>query len=129
MKQDNPQAVLAGTLTFAPGGGTSTMAPLFDADALLGLASLSDVQTLSPVDALAGTPAADNLLILSLDSRRLVEVNRNGQVLGSFDLAGLTAMGDQQADRIRPHVDDRDPHTHSVQARSVGSGVRLANTR
>ena len=52
VKQDNPQAVLAGALTFAVGGGVSMMAPLFDADAVLGLASLSDVQTLSVVDAL-----------------------------------------------------------------------------
>jgi uncharacterized protein YjiK len=92
VKQDTPQAVLAGTLTFAIGGGMSTMAPLFDADAVLGLASLSDVQTLSPVDALAGTAAADNLLILSLDSRRLVEVNRSGQLLSSLDLTGLTTQ-------------------------------------
>lgn len=93
VKQDNPQAVLAGTLTFAAGGGTSTIGPLFNnPEAALGLASLSDVQTLSPVDALAGTPEADNLLILSLDSRRLVEVTRSGQVLSSFDLAGVTAQ-------------------------------------
>jgi uncharacterized protein YjiK len=92
VKQDNPQAVLGGTLTFAPDGGTSTMAPLFDADAALGVASLSDVQSLSPVDALAGSAAADNLLILSLDSRKLVEVNRSGELLSSFDLAGLTTQ-------------------------------------
>jgi uncharacterized protein YjiK len=90
VKQDNPQAVLAGGLTFAAGGGVSSLTSLFDADALLGLGSLSDVQTLSPVDALAGTAAADNLLLLSLDSRLLVEVNRSGQILSSFDLSGIT---------------------------------------
>jgi hypothetical protein len=83
--------VRGGTLSFAAGGGTSTMAPLFDAN-LLGLASLSDVQTLSPVDVLAGTAAADNLLILSLDSQRLVETNRSGTVLSSFDLSGITTQ-------------------------------------
>lgn len=92
VKQDNPQAVLAGGLTFAAGGGVSTMTALFDADATLGLASLSDVQTLSPVDALAGTAAADNLLILSLDSRRLIEINRSGAILSSFDLSGITTQ-------------------------------------
>ncbi len=92
VKQDNPQAVLAGSLNFAPGGGSSTMSALFDADARLGLNSLSDVQTLSPVDALIGTPAAGNLLILSLDSRRLVEVDRTGQLLSSLDLSGVTAQ-------------------------------------
>jgi uncharacterized protein YjiK len=92
VKQDNPPAVLAGGLNFAVGGGTSTMAPLFDADALLGVNSLSDVQTLSPVDALAGSAAADNLLILSLDSRRLIEVTRSGAVLSSLDLSSLTTQ-------------------------------------
>ncbi|WP_018412235.1 SdiA-regulated domain-containing protein [Methyloversatilis thermotolerans] len=90
VKQDNPQALLAGGLTFAQGGGVSTMQTLFSGTSLFGLASLSDVQTLSPVDALAGTSAADNLLILSLDSRLLVEIDRSGQVLSSFDLSGIT---------------------------------------
>ncbi|MDP2025598.1 SdiA-regulated domain-containing protein [Sulfuriferula sp.] len=92
VKQDNPQAVLAGNLTFAPAGGVSSMTALFDADSVLGLASLSDVQTLSPVDALAGTAAADNLLILSLDSRKLIEINRSGDILSSFDLSGVTTQ-------------------------------------
>ena len=68
------------------------MTPLFDADAVLGLASLSDVQTLSPIDALLGTPAADNLLVLSLDSRRLVEIDRSGKVLSFLNLAHLTSQ-------------------------------------
>jgi uncharacterized protein YjiK len=104
IKQQTPQNVLAGTLSFAsatgsppstsgdgsspPGGGVSTLAPLFD-PASMGLSTLSDVQTLSAVDALAGTAAADNLLVLSLGSRRLVEVNRQGQVLSSFDLSNV----------------------------------------
>lgn len=91
VKQDNPQSVLGGTLSFAVGGGVSTMTPLFDA-ALLGVDSLSDVQTLAPVDALLGTSAADNLLILSLDSRRLLETTRSGQVLSSFDLSSVTTQ-------------------------------------
>ena len=93
VKQAGPQNVLAGNLTFAgaPAGGTSTMLPLFD-PALLGLASLSDVASLGGVDALASAPAGDNLLILSLDSRRLVETNRQGQVLSSLDLSGFTAQ-------------------------------------
>lgn len=90
VKQGSPQAVLAGGLTFAAGGaGVSTMSALFN-PASLGLASLSDVQTLASVDALAGTAAADRLLILSLDSKRLVEVNRSGQIFSSLDLSGLT---------------------------------------
>ncbi|QPF76741.1 PEP-CTERM sorting domain-containing protein [Roseateles sp. DAIF2] len=90
VKQDNPQALLAGGLSFAAGGGISSMLPLFDADAKLGLASLSDVATLAGVDALAGGAAADHLLVLSLDSRRLVEIDRRGNTLSSFDLSGVT---------------------------------------
>ena len=44
------------------------------------------------MDALAHTGAADNLLILSLDSQRLVETNRSGTVLSSFDLSGITTQ-------------------------------------
>lgn len=92
VKQDNPQALLAGGLSFAQGGGISTMTPLFNADAKLGLASLSDVATLAGVDALAGTAAADHLLVLSLDSRRLIEIDRSGNTLSSLDLAGFTSQ-------------------------------------
>ncbi len=97
VKQDNdsnaargPQEVRAGSLNFGVGGtGTASMGVLFNAN-LLGLASLSDVQVLSTVDALAGTAVADHLLILSLDSQLLVETTRSGQVLGSLDLRTLT---------------------------------------
>lgn len=109
IKQQSPQDILAGTLSFAaatgapssvsgdgsspPGGGVSTMANLFN-PALMGLATLSDVQTLAPVDALAGTAAANNLLVLSLGSRMLVEVDRSGNVLSSFDLSSILNVYD-----------------------------------
>ena len=49
VKQVSTQAVRAGHLNFAAGGGPSTMAPLFDnPEDRLGLASWSDMQTLSP---------------------------------------------------------------------------------
>jgi uncharacterized protein YjiK len=104
IKQQSPENILAGTLTFGaatgtppslsgdgstpPGGGVSTMTTLFDAT-LMGLSTLSDVQTLSPVDALAGTAAADNLLVLSLGSKMLLEVNRSGQIMSRFDLSNV----------------------------------------
>lgn len=89
VKQQSPQNVLAGSLSFAAGaGGTSGMTQLFDPTSM-GVASLSDVQTLSPVDALAGTAAADHLLVLSLGSQRLLEVNRQGQVLSFLDLSTI----------------------------------------
>ncbi|WP_342617954.1 SdiA-regulated domain-containing protein [Rhodoferax sp. GW822-FHT02A01] len=87
VKQESPENIFAGTLSFAAGQtGTSTVTQLFN-PALMGLSTLSDVQTLSPVDSFAGTPAADNLLVLSLGSKMLIEVNRQGQVLSSFDLS------------------------------------------
>jgi hypothetical protein len=93
VKQDNPARLLGGTLSFAVGGGTSTMTTLFEgATSLFGLSSLSDVQTLGGVDALAGHAAADNLLILSLDSKRLIEIDRAGNTLSSIDLSGLTTQ-------------------------------------
>ncbi len=94
VKQDTPQVLFAGGLSFEADadGGTSTMVELANGVSLFGLNSLSDVQTLSPVDALAGTAAADHLLILSLDSRRLLEVDRAGAVFGSLDLAPFTAQ-------------------------------------
>ncbi len=107
IKQENPQNILAGNLTFSSatgglpstlpkdgaspnGSGDSTMVSLFD-PTFMGLTTLSDVQTLSPIDALFGTAAADNLLVLSLGSRRLIEVNRSGQILSSFDLTNVLA--------------------------------------
>jgi uncharacterized protein YjiK len=98
VKQDNPAQLRIATLSFAAGpfvgapGSATTTTLLSGVADLFGLNSLSDVQTLSPVEALAGTAAADNLLVLSLDSRRLIEINRAGTVLSSFDLTGLTAQ-------------------------------------
>ncbi|MDP3538826.1 MAG: SdiA-regulated domain-containing protein [Azonexus sp.] len=89
IKQESPQNVMAGTLTFASGlGGISTMTELFNPTSM-NLTTLSDIQTLSPVDKLVGTNAADNLLVLSLGSRMLVEVNRQGVVKSFLDLSGV----------------------------------------
>jgi uncharacterized protein YjiK len=89
VKQDVPENILSGSLSFGANlGGTAAMTQLFE-PSLMNLATLSDVQTLSPVDALAGSAAADHLLVLSLGSRRLVEVDRQGLVVSSFDLADV----------------------------------------
>ena len=89
VKQQSPMQILGGTLDFST--GVSTMTALFD-PALLGLSSFSDIQTLSPISALAGTAAADNLLVLSLTSNTLLEVTRTGQILSSLNLAGITSQ-------------------------------------
>jgi len=92
VKQDDPAQLRQSTLNFAT--GTANTSVLYTgASSLFGLNSLSDVQTLSPVDALAGSGAADNLLILSLDSKMLVELDvASGQVLSSLDLSGITSQ-------------------------------------
>ncbi|UCV29456.1 FxDxF family PEP-CTERM protein [Ferribacterium limneticum] len=94
VKQDDPAQLRESTLSFAVGGGTASTTILNSgASSLFGLNSLSDIQTLSPVDALTGTAAADNLLILSLDSKKLVELDRaTGTVLSSFDLSDVTTQ-------------------------------------
>ena len=93
VKQDTPMELRVASLNFAVGGGTASSTTLFSgASSLFGVDSFSDLQVLAGVDALAGSAAADNLLLLSLDSKRLVEVNRSGQVLSTLDLAGITAQ-------------------------------------
>lgn len=87
VKQEGPQDIRSGTLSFAANlAGIANTAQLFD-PALLGLSTLSDVATLSGVDALFGTEDAGNLLILSLGSNLLIETTRDGQILSSFDLS------------------------------------------
>ncbi|MCQ8130483.1 SdiA-regulated domain-containing protein [Methylomonas rivi] len=94
VKQDNSAQLRKSTLNFAAGFGTATTTtPFSGTSSLFGLNSLSDVQTLSPIDSLAASAAADNLLILSLDSKMLAEISPfTGQVLSSFDLASVTAQ-------------------------------------
>ena len=94
VKQDDPAQLREHSLTFAVGGGTATNNVLFSgASSVFGLNSLSDIQTLSGVDALVGTQAADNLLVLSLDSRKLVEIDRSsGNILSQFDLSSVTTQ-------------------------------------
>jgi uncharacterized protein YjiK len=93
VKQDNPAELRESTLNFATGFGSATTSTLFSgASGLFGFNSLSDLQTLSGVDGLAGTEAS-NLLILSLDSRSLAEVDPStGTVLSMFNLASLTTQ-------------------------------------
>lgn len=95
VKQDDPAELrIFNTLTFSTAAVADAIPDFsFSGPAanssLFGLNSLSDVQTLAPVDALAGTAAADNLLLLSLDSRMLIEIDRSGNVKSSFDLSNV----------------------------------------
>lgn len=90
VKQDNPaQLRFFNSLPFSTSAAPDVVSNVFfsGASSLFGLNSLSDVQTLSPVDSLLGTAAADNLLLLSLDSRKLVEIDRLGNIKSFFDLS------------------------------------------
>ena len=93
VKQDDPAKLsIYNTLSFSSAAAADAVPSVEFVGAssnssLFGLDSLSDVQTLGGVDALVGTSAADNLLVLSLDSRRLIEITRAGVILSSFDLS------------------------------------------
>lgn len=84
VKEKSPQAVQLGSIDFA--NGTHTMTNLFVP--ALGVADLSDVQVLS---SFTGTSFADNLLIFSQESQKLLEVSRTGQVLSSLDFSQISA--------------------------------------
>jgi uncharacterized protein YjiK len=96
VKEKTPQSVYEAGINF-PGGSATTNA-LFNP--ALGVTDLSDVQVLATVPSLLGGPDADNLLIYSQESRRLLEVTRSGTVLSFFDLPlfgdaeGVTIDGD-----------------------------------
>lgn len=75
VKEKTPQGVYAVSINFA--AASATVSNLFVPN--LGTADLSDVQVLSN----------GNLLILSQESARLLEVSRSGQVLGSIDLSSM----------------------------------------
>jgi uncharacterized protein YjiK len=95
VKQDDPAKLsFYNTLSFSTTAAADAVASLefvgpASNSSLFGLLSLSDVQTLAPVSALQGSAAADNLLLLSLDSRLLVEITRAGIIKSSFDLSNV----------------------------------------
>jgi uncharacterized protein YjiK len=83
VKEDTPQEVNKNTITF---GGSATVTSLFTPS--LGMSDLSDVQVLSTATT-AGSADRDNLLILSQESSKLLEVSRTGAILSQLDLATL----------------------------------------
>ncbi len=95
VKERTPQGVNVNAITF---GGTATVSSLFTPN--LGVLDLSDVQALSTVSSLVGTEDQDNLLLISQESGRLLEVDRAGNVLSQFDFLysgsaeGITIDGD-----------------------------------
>ena len=99
VKELQPQGIFQTNIDFAAGtatNGSSTTVlstNLFD-PALAGLADMSDVYALSSNAKYVGTTDQGNLLILSQESGKVVEVDRAGNVLSSLTLqAPVTATG------------------------------------
>lgn len=91
VKEKLSQEVNRNLIDFVASG--ANIDPLFD-PAGLGLLDLADVQTLATVAAVAGTPVADHLLLLSQESSRILEVDRSGAVLSEFDLGALSTSAE-----------------------------------
>lgn len=85
VKEKSPQNVAFSSIDFT--AGTATFTSLFSPN--LGVLDLSDVQVLSTVPGLIGTPDQENLLILSQESGMLLEVSRDGAVLSSLNISAL----------------------------------------
>ena len=83
-------AVMPEPKSAAGAAGTARITQLFNA-APMGPPTLSDIQTLSAVEWLVGTNAADKLRVLRLGSRRLIEVTRTGKIDSSFDFVNILA--------------------------------------
>lgn len=88
VKEKTLQEVNLATNTFGS-PGSATVSSLFTPT--LGVSDLSDVSVLSGVTDLAGLPGADDLLIYSQESARLLHVTRSGSILGSIDLSAYSA--------------------------------------
>ncbi len=95
VKQDDPAKLsIYNALSFSTTAAADAVANIEYTGAnsnssLFGLNSLSDVAVLGGVNALVGTTAADNLLLLSLDSHKLIEITRGGVIKSSFDLSNV----------------------------------------
>ena len=86
IKEKNPENVYRVTGSFATGASTYT--DIF-ATAQLGVNDISDVLALATVPGVVDGPDADNILLLSQASNRLLKVSRTGQILGTLNLANL----------------------------------------
>jgi VCBS repeat-containing protein len=99
VKEKDPESIFQTTIDFTNGtasnGSSTTVGSLnlFD-PAKIGTLDLSDVYALSSNATYLGTTEQGNLLILSQESGKIVEVDRAGNVLGSLDLvAPSTSSG------------------------------------
>lgn len=91
VKEKTPQEINRRIIDFD--NGTVATTSIFNPN-ILGLLDLSDIQVLSTVPSLLGTPIENNLLILSQESSRLLEVDLSGNILSSFDLSRLSSSAE-----------------------------------
>ena len=97
-KEINPQGLFQTTLDFTNGTASNGSAAtvnsvnLFD-PALLGVGDIADVFALSNLTNLIGA-LSDNLIVVSQESARLVETDRSGNVLSTFNLSTLLTGSD-----------------------------------
>lgn len=91
VKEKTPQALYDAAVDFSTGAVSVTelVPPANPFAQIFGTADLSDVSVLSTVPSLVGTTDQDNLLIFSQESSRLLEVSRNGDILGSMDFSAI----------------------------------------
>lgn len=85
VKETAPQSIYQ-LMNFG-GAGSVTVNPFHPS--LLGLVDLSDIFALSASNAFTGTDQEANLLILSQESKKLLEVTRDGTIVSTLDLAFL----------------------------------------
>jgi uncharacterized protein YjiK len=91
VKEKDPQGVDKNVISFGtPGGaqGSAAISSLFSPN--LGVIDLSDIQVLATVPSLIGGADENNLLIVSQESGRLLEVSRTGTILSSLSLGNLS---------------------------------------
>ncbi|MAR90043.1 MAG: PEP-CTERM sorting domain-containing protein [Pseudomonadales bacterium] len=90
VKEKLPQEVNLNQLDF--NNGTAQTNSLFTP--ILGVADIADVQVLATVSDYTDSAEADNLLLVSQESSLLMKVDRNGNLLGQFDLSGLSSSAE-----------------------------------
>jgi hypothetical protein len=91
VKEKTPAQVNRNVVTFGT-PGSNVLTSLFDPTGL-GTLDLADVQVLSTV-AVPGSALADQLLIFSQESKKLLHTTRAGEVLGMFDFALISASAE-----------------------------------
>jgi uncharacterized protein YjiK len=101
VKQQSPQQVFSTQITFSGLGGTSSNGNASTEPTGLFNPSVFNATTLSDIYALSALPGAvsgadsSNLLVLSISSNRIWEVDRSGIIKSQLNLNGTSAVGNE----------------------------------